>query len=157
MALQRSDISGRRQFLAGVVLASAGAARADEKPAAGLAEIKQLLAGKKALTWVFTGDSITGAGARMSYFAPVFGWHAHAMLRFAATSVRPHLVVGGGGETVASTSPFRSGRPPTWVAETGQRGSVLCPGLRSSPAASARSDSSGMLLQRKYESRDANS
>src|SRR5688572_15296908 len=59
MVLQRSDKSGRRRFLAGLVLASAGAARADDKPAAGLAEIKQLLAGKKALTWVFTGDSIT--------------------------------------------------------------------------------------------------
>lgn len=53
------DSSGRRQFLAGVLLTSAGAAWADGKPTAGLAEIKLLLAGKKALTWVFTGDSIT--------------------------------------------------------------------------------------------------
>src|SRR5207247_6020779 len=53
------DVRGRRQFLAGIILVSAGAARADEKPASGLAEIKHLLSGKKELTWVFTGDSIT--------------------------------------------------------------------------------------------------
>jgi len=53
--------------------------------------------------------SYTGSGARMSYFAPVFGWRAHALLRLAklpSGPVMPHLVVGAGGETVASSSPF---------------------------------------------------
>lgn len=43
---------------------------------------------------------------RRSFFAPVFGWHAHALLRVAGRAARPHLLVGGGGVTVASTSPF---------------------------------------------------
>jgi OOP family OmpA-OmpF porin len=47
----------------------------------------------------FTGEA---RGERMSYFAPVFGWTAHALVRFD----RFHLVAGGGGETVASSSPF---------------------------------------------------
>ena len=55
----------------------------------------------------FTGGTDdTGRGGRMSYFAPVFGWRAHAMLRVDRPNLRPHLVVGGGGETVASSSPF---------------------------------------------------
>jgi len=53
----------------------------------------------------FTGDN----GNRMSYFAPVFEWHAHALLRLTRwREVAPHLVLGGGGETVASSSPFMS-------------------------------------------------
>ena len=53
--------------------------------------------------------SFTGSldGGRMSYFAPVFGWRAHAIARFAGwPRAVPHLVVGAGGETVASSSPF---------------------------------------------------
>ncbi|HEY4177460.1 MAG TPA: OmpA family protein [Kofleriaceae bacterium] len=51
----------------------------------------------------------TGAmGSRMSYFAPVFGWRAHMLFRYVDTEipVQPFLLVGGGGETVASESPF---------------------------------------------------
>jgi outer membrane protein OmpA-like peptidoglycan-associated protein len=45
----------------------------------------------------------------MSYFAPVFGWRGHGMLRFAQLrSFAPHLVLGAGGETIASSSPFMS-------------------------------------------------
>jgi OOP family OmpA-OmpF porin len=45
---------------------------------------------------------------RMTYFAPVFGWHAHAMFRYADPTVplRPHVVFGAGGATVASESPY---------------------------------------------------
>jgi hypothetical protein len=43
----------------------------------------------------------------MSYFAPVFGWRAHGMVKLAGLAVAtPHLIVGVGGETVASSSPF---------------------------------------------------
>jgi OOP family OmpA-OmpF porin len=52
-----------------------------------------------------TGESMDGG--RRSYFAPVFGWRAHAIARLrTAGSVHPFLVVGGGGETVVSGSPF---------------------------------------------------
>jgi OOP family OmpA-OmpF porin len=52
-----------------------------------------------------TGGSFDGG--RPSYFAPVLGWRAHAILRLAGVPVvHPHLVVGGGGETVMSSSPF---------------------------------------------------
>jgi lysophospholipase L1-like esterase len=56
----------RRKFLAGLGVAACGGALASAEPSGtgslagkGLAGIKQLLAGKKVLTWVFTGDSIT--------------------------------------------------------------------------------------------------
>ncbi len=56
-----------------------------------------------ALATAFTGSE----PSRMSYFAPVFGWRAHAALRLAGASrIRPHVVIGAGGETVASSSPF---------------------------------------------------
>jgi outer membrane protein OmpA-like peptidoglycan-associated protein len=71
------------------------------------ARLQLALEGELALASSFTGGTDAGGrGARMSYFAPVFGWRAHAMLRLDRPSVRPHLVVGGGGETVASSSPF---------------------------------------------------
>jgi OOP family OmpA-OmpF porin len=61
--------------------------------------------GELGLAPAFTGDS-TSAG-RMSYFAPVIEWHAHALLRLDRwPGIAPHLVLGGGGETVASSSPF---------------------------------------------------
>ncbi|MBA3392582.1 MAG: OmpA family protein [Deltaproteobacteria bacterium] len=61
--------------------------------------------GELAIAPAFTGDVI---GGRMSYFAPVFGWHAHGLLRFVWPDVQAHLVAGAGGETVASSSPFMS-------------------------------------------------
>src|SRR5262249_13871416 len=55
----------------------------------------------------FTGSN--AASGRMAYFAPVFEWRAHALLRLARwPTIEPHLVLGGGGETVASSSPFMS-------------------------------------------------
>src|SRR5262249_1938279 len=50
----------------------------------------------------FTGKN--DAKGRMAYFAPVFGWRAHALLRLARwPRLEPHLVLGAGGETVASS------------------------------------------------------
>ena len=45
---------------------------------------------------------------RMTYFAPVFGWRGHFLFRYVdpAVPLRPHLVFGAGGATVASESPF---------------------------------------------------
>jgi outer membrane protein OmpA-like peptidoglycan-associated protein len=45
---------------------------------------------------------------RMTYFAPVFGWRGHVMFRYvdATVPLRPHLVFGAGGATVASESPY---------------------------------------------------
>jgi len=45
----------------------------------------------------------------MAYAAPVIAWRAHALLRLARwRRFQPHLLLGGGGETVASSSPFMS-------------------------------------------------
>jgi len=55
-----------------------------------------------------TGRSSSGDG-RMSYFAPVFGWRAHALVRQPLGAQRRlalHAVLGAGGATVASSSPF---------------------------------------------------
>jgi len=71
------------------------------------ARLQFALEGELAMASAFTGGTdLIGRGARMSYFAPVFGWRAHAMLRLAIGPVRPHLVAGGGGETIASSSPY---------------------------------------------------
>ena len=45
---------------------------------------------------------------RMTYFAPVFGWHGHLLVRYIDDTVplRPHLLAGAGGATVASESPY---------------------------------------------------
>ena len=60
-----------------------------------------------AMAAAFTGSTSFGDGARDSYFAPVFGWRAHALVRIrTATEYQFHLVGGAGGETVASSSPF---------------------------------------------------
>ena len=67
--------------------------------------------GELAVAPAFTGRTANSVedGGRMSYFAPVFAWRAHALLRLARwRAIEPHIVLGGGGETVASTSPFMS-------------------------------------------------
>jgi OmpA-OmpF porin, OOP family len=52
-----------------------------------------------------TGEDM--AAGRRSYFAPVIGWRAHLIARLrTAGTVHPHLVLGGGGESVVSASPF---------------------------------------------------
>jgi outer membrane protein OmpA-like peptidoglycan-associated protein len=60
-----------------------------------------------ALATASTGAS-GASGGRMSYFAPVFGWRAHALLRkpLGTEKLALHAVLGGGGATVASSSPF---------------------------------------------------
>lgn len=45
-------------------------------------------------------------GPRPSYFAPVLGYHGNLLLRLAGGPFQPHLTVGGGGETVVSSSPY---------------------------------------------------
>jgi OmpA-OmpF porin, OOP family len=75
------------------------------------ASLQLAIEGELAIAPAFTGEtnSPSGVGGRMSYFAPVFEWRAHALLRLARwRAFDPHLVLGGGGETVASTSPFMS-------------------------------------------------
>ncbi|HEX4416620.1 MAG TPA: OmpA family protein [Kofleriaceae bacterium] len=52
-----------------------------------------------------TGDSVLDG--RMTYFAPVYEWRAHALLRLPRERLMsPHLLVGAGGDTIASSSPF---------------------------------------------------
>jgi outer membrane protein OmpA-like peptidoglycan-associated protein len=58
-----------------------------------------------ALAPAFTGGAVDEHG-RMSYFAPVFGWRAHALLRQPLGPLAIHAVLGAGGATVASSSPF---------------------------------------------------
>ena len=53
----------------------------------------------------FTGSN--AAGGRAMYFAPVFEWRGQAVLRFTRwRAIAPHLLLGGGGDTVTSSSPF---------------------------------------------------
>ena len=69
------------------------------------ANLQLAVEGELAIAPAFTGGSTIDR--RMSYFAPVFEWRAHATLRFTRWSaVEPHAVLGGGGETVTSSSPF---------------------------------------------------
>jgi OOP family OmpA-OmpF porin len=52
-----------------------------------------------------TGED--AAAGRMSYFAPVFEWGGHVLLRWSRPGqIEPHLVVGGGGASITSSSPF---------------------------------------------------
>jgi OOP family OmpA-OmpF porin len=68
-------------------------------------ELELAVEGEIGIAPAFTGDSTSDG--RMSYFAPVIEWHAHALLRLHRwAAVAPHLVLGAGGETVASASPF---------------------------------------------------
>lgn len=76
------------------------------------ADLELAVEAELAIAPAFTGGQpSTGhdTGGRMAYFAPVFEWRAHALLRLARWhAAQPHLVLGGGGETVASSSPFMS-------------------------------------------------
>src|SRR5262245_36537051 len=69
-------------------------------------DLRLQLAGEAELAFApaFTGGGF--GGGRMSYFAPVFGWRGQARLRLRGWQAEPQLVVGFGGETVASSSPF---------------------------------------------------
>ena len=59
------------------------------------------------LSPAFTGETpSTDRDARMSYFAPVFGWRAHALFRKPLGSLGVHALIGAGGATIASKSPF---------------------------------------------------
>lgn len=73
-------------------------------------DLQLAVEGELALAPAFTGSHDNdGTGARMAYFAPVFAWRAHALLRLVRWSlIAPHVVLGGGGETVLSSSPFMS-------------------------------------------------
>jgi OOP family OmpA-OmpF porin len=71
------------------------------------ADLQLAIEGELAFAAAFTGSDVEHG--RMAYFAPVFAWRAHALLRFTRWHhLAPHLVVGGGGETVTSSSPFMS-------------------------------------------------
>jgi OOP family OmpA-OmpF porin len=52
----------------------------------------------------FTG--YTDNSGRDAYFAPVFGWRAELLARLWLGGVQPHLLIGGGGATVVSRSPY---------------------------------------------------
>jgi OOP family OmpA-OmpF porin len=58
-----------------------------------------------AMAAAFTGYDLASM-SRDSYFSPVFGWRGDLLIRFSAGNVKPHLIVGGGGETVVSSSPY---------------------------------------------------
>jgi OOP family OmpA-OmpF porin len=61
--------------------------------------------GELGLAFSSTGESMDGG--RRSFFSPVFGWRIHGIARLRTTGkVHPHLVVGVGGETVWTGSPF---------------------------------------------------
>jgi OOP family OmpA-OmpF porin len=61
--------------------------------------------GELAVAPAYTGDSVDHR--RMRYFAPVFEWRSQAMLQLVLwRGIAPHLMLGGGGDTVAPSSPF---------------------------------------------------
>jgi len=93
-------VGGRVGWLALPDLAALG----DRLHLAGVVE------GEVSLATAFTGGgSLERDRGRMSYFAPVIGWRAHGLVRLTGLPVvTPHLAVGAGGETVASSSPFMS-------------------------------------------------
>src|SRR4051794_27887488 len=64
------------------------------------------LAGEGELTFTPAWTGYGFDGPRMSYFAPVFGYRADILARMHLPLVTPHLMVGGGFETVTSGSPF---------------------------------------------------
>ncbi|HMG51921.1 MAG TPA: hypothetical protein VK601_00540, partial [Kofleriaceae bacterium] len=68
-------------------------------------DLQLALEAELAFAPAFTGSRL-GAG-RMAYFAPVFEWRGQAVLRFARWgALVPHVVLGGGGDSVATHSPF---------------------------------------------------
>ncbi len=77
----------------------------------GRIELSLALEAELALATASTGASSDELG-RMAYFAPVIGWRAHARLRQPLWPARLerrlalHAVLGAGGATVASSSPF---------------------------------------------------
>jgi OOP family OmpA-OmpF porin len=57
--------------------------------------------------FAFSSTGEVTEGGRGSYFAPVLGWRAQGIARLRTDFViRPHLVVGVGGESVITKSPF---------------------------------------------------
>lgn len=60
--------------------------------------------GELSFTPAWTGYGFTDE--RASYFSPVFGYRANLIARFGSGWMQPHIVGGGGGVTVASSSPF---------------------------------------------------
>lgn len=61
--------------------------------------------GELSLTTTWTGYGFTSR--RQSYFAPVLGYRASAVVQgFPLALVRPHLLAGGGGASTASYSPY---------------------------------------------------
>lgn len=74
-------------------------------PAALPGDLRLALEAELGFAPAFTGSS--AADGRLMYFAPVFEWRGQAALRFTRwRSLVPHLVVGGGGDSVTSRSPF---------------------------------------------------
>jgi OOP family OmpA-OmpF porin len=62
------------------------------------------LEGEFAFAAAFTGYGFdTG---RDSYFSPVFQWRGDLLVRLSIGDIKPHLLVGGGGATVVSSSPY---------------------------------------------------
>ena len=60
-----------------------------------------------AMAAAYTGGTAIADGGRMTYFAPIFGWRGHLFGRVLnETDYQFHMVMGAGGETVASSSPF---------------------------------------------------
>ncbi|HEX7840801.1 MAG TPA: OmpA family protein [Kofleriaceae bacterium] len=70
-------------------------------------DLQLAIEGELAVAPAHTGHSV--AHHRMRYFAPVFEWRSQAVLQLVHwRGIAPHLVLGVGGDTVASNSPFMS-------------------------------------------------
>lgn len=69
------------------------------------ADLAAGIEGEAKLAFSSTGE--VAEGGRDSYFAPVLGWRVQGILRLTTDFVlAPHLVVGVGGESVLTSSPF---------------------------------------------------
>jgi outer membrane protein OmpA-like peptidoglycan-associated protein len=65
--------------------------------------------GELAITTSWTGYGFEALPARPSYFAPLFGYRGDVLVRlFPDHRLAPHVLGGGGGVTVATSSPFMS-------------------------------------------------
>jgi OOP family OmpA-OmpF porin len=69
-----------------------------------LGRLQLAMEGELGFTPSWTGYGFDGP--RQSYFAPVIGYRGSVLLRFDEGTIQPHLLVGAGGETVTSGSPF---------------------------------------------------